>query len=67
MLEILRAMPAWRRLELVDDACETARHLALAGLRSRHPEAGTTALERMLKDVLLGDDLAARVYGPRSS
>lgn len=66
MLGILRAMPVWQRLQLVDDACETARRLALAGLRSRYPEASATAVERMLKDLLLGEDLAETVYGPRS-
>jgi len=64
MLESLRRMSAWRRLELLDDACVTARELALAGLRIRHPDASEPEIRRLLMDVLLGPHLAARVYGP---
>ena len=46
----------------------TARELALAGLRRRHPEAilRTTPpeLRRHLADLLLGPELAAQVFGP---
>jgi hypothetical protein len=38
--------------------------LALAGLRDRHPGASPDELRRRLADVLLGADLAERVYGP---
>ena len=37
--------------------------LALAGLRSRYPQASETELRRRLADLLLGKELARKVYG----
>jgi len=50
-IERLRQMPAWRKL-------------ALAGLRQRHPYETPAQRQRRLADLLLGSELAARVYGP---
>lgn len=63
-LAIYRDMPAWRKLQLIDDAIRTSRSLALAGLRKRHPEAGSEELRRRFMDLWLGEELAARAYGP---
>lgn len=63
-IEIFRRMPAWRKVQLVEDANRTARQLALAGLRHRHPEAGPDELRRRLFGLFLGEELATRVYGP---
>ena len=63
-IEIYRHMSAWRKIQLVEDANRTARQLALAGLRSRHPAESATRLRRRLYGLTLGEDLAARVYGP---
>ena len=62
-IRILRAFPAWRKLELLNDACETARALALAGNRSRHPEASPAELHRRLMGLLLGENTACVVWG----
>jgi hypothetical protein len=64
LVEIMSALPAWKKLALLDDACSTARALALAGLRARHPAASEDTLRRMLMDLLLGEEIAARVWGP---
>jgi hypothetical protein len=64
LVEIMRALPAWKKLALLDDACSTARALALAGLRARHPQATDAVLHRMLMGLLLGEGIAARVWGP---
>ncbi|NOZ95012.1 MAG: hypothetical protein GXP47_09790 [Acidobacteria bacterium] len=64
MLRIFRDMPAWRRLELLDDACRTARELTRAGLRSRNPGASAERIERLMMDLLLGEELAAAAFGP---
>ncbi len=40
-----------------------ARQLALQGLRARHPDADQAQLNRFLADLLLGPELAGRVYG----
>jgi hypothetical protein len=64
LIEIMRALPPWKKLALLDDACSTARALALAGLRGRHPRATDAALHRMLMGLLFGDEMATRVWGP---
>jgi hypothetical protein len=64
-LEIYRRMPSWRKFQLVNDAILTSRQLALAGLRSRHPEAGPEELKRRLMDLLHGEELARKIWGPR--
>ncbi|MBI2566630.1 MAG: hypothetical protein HYV63_06320 [Candidatus Schekmanbacteria bacterium] len=63
-IALLSSMPAWRKVELTCDACRTARLLALAGLRDRHPTEPPALLARRLAAILLGDELAERVYGP---
>jgi len=62
---ILGAMPPRRKIALVEDANRTARRLALAGIGLRFPEASSEDRIRLLMDLVLGDELAARVYGPR--
>ena len=61
---ILRSMPLWRKLQLVNDLITTTRMLALTGLRQRFPKASSEELQRRLASIVLGPDLAARVYGP---
>jgi hypothetical protein len=63
-LEVLRAMPAWRKLELVADGCETNRALVLAGLRSRHPSASEEELQRLLMGLVWGEPQATMIWGP---
>ncbi len=63
-LEIYRRMPGWRKIELVFEANAMSRALAMAGLRSRYPQAGPNELRRRLMDLLLGEELATRAYGP---
>lgn len=63
-IEIYRRMAPGRKLALVEEANRTARTLALAGLRRRHPDAGEAELFRRLMDLTLGEELAKEVYGP---
>jgi len=49
MLGIFRKMPAWRRLELLDEACSLSLELARAGLRRRNSQASDEAIERLLR------------------
>jgi hypothetical protein len=60
----LRRLPAWRKLALVGEMHCTVRTLALAGLRQRYPDDSEARRRRRLADLLLGPELAARVYGP---
>jgi len=64
VFEIYGAMPPWRKLEIVDDAIRTSRHLAMMGLRLRHPDDSKAMLRRRLLGLVLGEELATRVYGP---
>jgi len=51
-------------MALVGEMSRTVRTLALAGLRQRHPDDTSAQRQRRLADLLLGPDLAAKVYGP---
>ena len=66
-IEVLTEMPAWRKLELVADACETTRTLMIAGLRSRHPSASEDELQRLLMGLLWGEPRAMEIWGPLGS
>ena len=63
-IERMRQMPSWRKIELVGDMNETVRALALAGLRQRYPGDTPAQRRRRLADLMLGPELAARIYGP---
>ncbi len=63
-IEGLRQMPPWRKLALVGDMNEAVRALALVGLRQRYPDDTPAQRRRRLADLVLGPELAARVYGP---
>jgi hypothetical protein len=64
LFAMLRDMPPWRKLEMVAQLNQTGRELALAGLQTRYPTATQEELHRRLAGVLLGDEVATRVYGP---
>lgn len=63
-IELLRQMPSWRKMELINQLTQMWYALALTGLRHRHPQASDEELQRRLADRMLGSDLAAQVYGP---
>jgi hypothetical protein len=56
-------MPAEKKLNLVFDAYETGRQLAMAGLRQRHPQASDKEIWRLWARQHLGEDLFNAVYG----
>ena len=63
-IERLRQMHLWRKMALMAEMSQTVRTLAMAGLRQRHPDDTPAQRRRRLADLLLGPELAARVYGP---
>jgi len=63
-VERLRRMPPWRKMALMAEMSQTVRTLAMAGLRQRHPDDSLAQRRRRMADLLLGAELAARVYGP---
>jgi hypothetical protein len=62
-IQLLREVPAWRKLEMLAQLNATARLLALSGLRQRHPKASEAQLRRRLAGLLLGEEKAGKVYG----
>jgi len=64
LFKLWRETPAWRKLEMMESLNQGARQLALMGLRQRFPDASPEELQRRLASILLGEDLASRVYGP---
>jgi hypothetical protein len=64
LIELLREVPTWRKLEMMAQLNATARHLAFEGLREQYPEATEAELKRRLADLLLGPELAEKAYGP---
>jgi len=63
-IEILRGMDSLQKFKFINDMIITSRELVLAGLRDRFPLAGDGELRRRLATVLLGPEMAAKVYGP---
>ena len=66
-LRVLRAMSPRRKVALVEDANRTARRLALAGIAVRNPQASAAERVRLLMDIVLGEELATRAFGPRGT
>ena len=64
LVQMLQQVPVWRKLEMMGELNRTAHGLALEGLRERYPAAPEAELRRRLADLLLGPELAQRVYGP---
>jgi hypothetical protein len=62
-LELLRRMPPWRKMELMEAMTRMVFCLVLAGLRERHPQATEEELRLRMATLVLGPDLAARAYG----
>jgi hypothetical protein len=61
---LLRKAGSARKLDLLGQMNQTVKTLALSGLRSRYPDENPAMLRRRLADLLLGPELACRVYGP---
>lgn len=57
-----QASPA-RKLEMLAQLNASVRSLALAGLRTRYPQASEAELRFKLAGLLLGEELANKVYG----
>jgi hypothetical protein len=62
-IELWRQATPTRKMHMLAQLNASVRMLALAGLRSRYPNATETELRRRLADLLLGEELARKVYG----
>ncbi len=52
-----------QKMKMLAQLNASARTVALAGLRSRYPQANQAELRRRLAGLLLGEELARKVYG----
>jgi hypothetical protein len=62
-ISLLRQTPAWRKMQMLAALNRSARQLATTGLKRRFPHAGEQEVRRRLAGLLLGEELAAKVYG----
>jgi hypothetical protein len=61
-IEFIRRMPAWKKISVVDGLNETVKTLAASGIKQRHPNATPEQIQRMLAELMLGQELARKVY-----
>jgi hypothetical protein len=62
-IQLLKQVSATRKMEMLAELNSSVQTLALTGLRSRYPRADEGELKRKLADLLLGENLALKVYG----
>jgi len=65
-IELWRQATPTRKMEMLAELNTSAHMLALMGLRSRYPKAREAELRRRLAGLLLGEELASKVYGALS-
>ena len=64
LIRLLREAPSWRKLEMVGQMNEAVKTMMFSGLKRRYPQDSPILLQRRMADLLLGPELASRVYGP---
>jgi hypothetical protein len=62
-IELWREASPTRKMQMLTQLNQSARLLVLAGLRSQYPQAGEAELQRRLAGLLLGEEIACKVYG----
>lgn len=62
-VELWRQASPTRKMQMLAQLNAFARLLALTGLRAQHPQATEAELRRRLAGLLLGEELARKVYG----
>ena len=63
-IDLMRKTPVWRKMDLLAQLNQAAKLFAISGLRQRYPGATEQEIHRRLADLILGEELAERVYGP---
>jgi hypothetical protein len=62
-IQLWRQASPTRKMHMLAQLNESVRIVALAGLRSRYPNADKAELRRRLAGLILGEEVARRVYG----
>ncbi len=66
-IQLWRQATPTRKMHMLAQLNASAHTLALMGLRSQHPQANEAELRRRLADLLLGGEMARKVYGEISN
>ena len=66
LIDRLRRAGPQRRLDMARDASRAVRQLAWNGLHFRYPAADDTELRRRYANLMLGEALAAELFGNHS-
>ncbi len=59
---MLSRMTGAQRVELMAQMCDDVREVARCGIRARHPSYSADDVEHALHRVILGDELADKVW-----
>mgnify|MGYP006971708157 CR=1 FL=1 len=62
-IQLWRQASSTRKMNMLAQLNASARLLAITGLRARFPQASEAELRFKLAGLLLGDELALKVYG----
>jgi len=62
-IRLLRYTPPWRKMAIFCELNEAARQVAWQGIKNLYPHASEEELRRHLADLLLGEEIASKVYG----
>jgi hypothetical protein len=62
-IQLWRQASPTEKMNMLAQLNASAKLLALTGLRARYPQATEAELRRRLADLLLGEELARKVYG----
>ena len=65
-IQLWRQASPTRKMHMLAQLNASARLLAMAGLRARFPNASESELRFKLAGLLLGEELASKVYGVSS-
>jgi predicted component of type VI protein secretion system len=66
-IQLWRQASPTRKMHMLAQLNASAHILALVGLRSRYPQASKAELRRRQAGLLLGEELASKVYGEMSN
>ncbi len=66
-IQLWREASPTRKMEMLAQLNKSAQMLALAGLRSQYPQADESEIRRRLAGLLLGEEVASKVYGKISN
>ena len=61
-IEFIRRMPSWKKIAIVNGLNETIKTFAVSGIKERYPNATPQEIHQMLAELMLGEELARKVY-----